>query len=274
MHQRKTREGIELACSQLFILRLHFAGVTGLYRFVAQGNGERGCALKHIELPGLLRDLGNHLNTRRTGTDYRDPFAREGWLLCWPAAGEVLLAGEIIQPVEPGLDGCRDQARSHNAKSCRHAFAGICLDQPTLGTLIKMRGGDAGFKLNIASQIEALCDVVGVALYLRLTGIALAPVPLLFEFFGEGVGVLDALNIHTSTGVAIPVPGATLALSNLITLNGEATLPCAIDHIEAGKTRADNDHIDIFNVGGGGHCDLLFRHRFRCDTIPAPERCV
>ena len=137
-----------------------------------------------------------------------------------------------------------------------------------------MSRSDAGFKLNVASQIKALCDMVGVAFYLRLTGVALAPVPLLFELFGERIGVLDAFNIHAGAGVAIPVPGATLAFSNLITLNAEATLACAINHVEAGKTRADNDHIELFNVGGGGHCDSLFRHRFRGDTIPAPERRV
>ena len=116
--------------------------------------------------------------------------------------------------------------------------------------------------------------MVGVALYLRLTGIALAPVPLLFELFGERIGVLDAFNIDTGTGVAIPVSGATLARSNLIALNAETTLPCAIDHVEASKARPNNHHVDVFNVGGGGHCDVLFPASLGGDTIPAPEHSV
>ena len=137
-----------------------------------------------------------------------------------------------------------------------------------------MSCGDPSLKLDIAPQIKALCNVVGVALYLRLTGVSLAPVPLLFEFFRERIGVLDAFNIHAGTGVAVPVPGATLALSNLITLDAEATLPCAIDHVEAGKARPNNNHVDVFNVGGGGHWDVLFPASLKGDTIPAPRHSV
>ena len=121
-----------------------------------------------------------------------------------------------------------------------------------------MSCGDPSLKLNIASQIKALCDVVGVAFYLRLAGVALAPVPLLFELFRERIGVLDAFNIHAGARVAIPIPGAALALPNLITLNAESTLSRAIDHVEAGKACADNDHIELFYVRGGSHCDSLF----------------
>ena len=88
-----------------------------------------------------------------------------------------------------------------------------------------MSCGDPSLKFNIASQIKALCDVVGVAFYLRLTGVALSPVPLLFELFRERLGVLGAFDIDAGTGVAIPIPGATIARSNLITLNAETTLP-------------------------------------------------
>ena len=123
----------------------------GIYRSIAQRNGEGRCALKHIELSGLLSDFGDHLNARGARADYRDQFTREGGLFCWPAAGEVLLAGEVIQPFEARFDGCRDKARRHDAKSCRYALAGIRFNLPALGALIKMGGGDAGVKLNVAS---------------------------------------------------------------------------------------------------------------------------
>ena len=48
----------------------------GFYRSVAQRNRRTVCA-KHIELSGLLRDFGDHLNARGAGADYRDLFTRE-----------------------------------------------------------------------------------------------------------------------------------------------------------------------------------------------------
>ncbi len=88
-------------------------------------------------------------------------------------------------------------------------------------------------------------------------------------------GALDAFNIHAGAvaAVPVPVPGATLALSYLITLNAEATPPCAINHVEACKTRAGNDHVDVFDTGGG-HCDVLVPAPVGGDTIPAPRHSV
>ena len=78
----------------------HFAGVTGLYRPIVQGDGEGGCALEHKELPGLLRDFGDHLNARGARANDGNPFTFEVWLIVGPAAGEILLAGKGLQTLD------------------------------------------------------------------------------------------------------------------------------------------------------------------------------
>ncbi len=89
----------------------------------------------------------------------------------------------------------------------------------------------------------------------------------------RAAGALDAFNIHAGGGAAVPVPGATLALSYLITLNAEATPPCEINDVEVCETRAGNDHVDVFDTGGG-HCDVLVPAPVGGDTIPAPRHSV
>ena len=99
--------------------------------------------------------------------------------------------------------------------------------------------------------------MVGVSLNFGLTRVAFAPVPLLLQFSRERIRVFDAFNIDSGARVSIPIPGAAHALTHLVTLNAEATLPRAIDHVQASEPGADDDHVDLL-LSTCGHDESRF----------------
>jgi hypothetical protein len=65
-----------------------------------------------------------------------------------------------------------------------------------------------GLELDVAPQVVAVGDVVGVFQDLGLGGVALGPLPFLLELGRELVGILHALDVAARAGIAVPVPGA------------------------------------------------------------------
>ncbi len=71
---------------------------------------------------------------------------------------------------------------------------------------MKFRRLNARIKLNIATQIEPVSDMVGVSQNLGLRRIALAPLPFLLQLFRKRIGILHALDVAARAGITIPVP--------------------------------------------------------------------
>ena len=69
---------------------------------VVRRDGEVRGALEDRELAGLAGDERDGLDARRTGSDDRDPLAREVGTLVRPAAGEVDLPGETAGAFDVG----------------------------------------------------------------------------------------------------------------------------------------------------------------------------
>src|SRR5262249_13554256 len=103
---------------------------------------------------------------------------------------------------------------------------------------------DAGVEHDLAAQVEAIGDVVGVSENFRLRRIFFRPVPFLVQLFRERERVLQALDVAAGSGIAIPVPRSADAAAGLVDPCGESELPQSMQHVQAGKTRADHDGIE------------------------------
>src|SRR5262249_32792032 len=92
-------------------------------------------------------------------------------------------------------------------------------------------------------QVEAVGDVVGVFQDLGLRRIALAPAPFLLQLVRERIGILHALDVAARAGIAVPVPGASDARTLLEDTGRKAKPAQPMQHVHAGKARADHDDI-------------------------------
>ena len=102
--------------------------------------------------------------------------------------------------------------------------------------------------------------MVGVGQDFRLRRVFFRPVPLLVELFGERKRILHALDVAARAGIAVPVPGAADTAAGFIDPGMEAEAAKAVQHVQAGKARADNDGIIdraglrlVVTIGGAGH---------------------
>src|SRR5262249_40975224 len=117
-----------------------------------------------------------------------------------------------------------------------------------VGDLVERRLGDARLELDVAAQVEAVGDMVGVFQDLGLRRIALGPFPILLELARELVGVLHALDVAARTRIAVPVPGAADALAGFDNARGEARLAQPVEHVHASEARAHNHRIEVHRI--------------------------
>jgi hypothetical protein len=178
----------------------------GRGRAVVRRDGEVRGALEDRELAGLAGDERDGLDARRTGSDDRDPLAREVSTLVRPAAGEVDLPGETAGAVDVGRLGHRQAASGHDVVPAPHLPAAAGRDHPLFPRFIPAGGGDGGGKLDVRAQPVAVGHEPEVIQDLRLRGVLLRPRPLLLQFRVEAVGVVRGGNVTASPGIAVPVP--------------------------------------------------------------------
>lgn len=70
-------------------------------------------------------------------------------------------------------------------------------------------------ELDVPVQIELVSHEIEMALVFRQTRKMLAPVPLLENLIGKGVGVGIALRVETVAGIAVSVPSTANAATGL-----------------------------------------------------------
>ncbi len=159
------------------------------HRAVARWDAEVRRALEHAKLCRLLRDHRHRLDRRRTRADHADAQSGEVDSLVRPMASVIGLASEALDAWEIG-QACGGQAAGgHDAVARGHLVAAIGADVPPMRRAVEPRRRHAGVEPDVASQVKAVGDVIGVAQDLRLRGKQLAPPPLLLEFRRERVGV-------------------------------------------------------------------------------------
>src|SRR5579863_2829457 len=75
--------------------------------------------------------------------------------------------------------------------------------------------------------------MVDVAQNLRLGAVSFGPMPFLLQRVGEGIGVFEAFDIATASGIAVPVPGAAHPAAGFESAQVEAEPAQAMDRVEA-----------------------------------------
>ncbi len=124
--------------------------------------------------------------------------------------------------------------RSPRSVRMFHRFAG----------LVETRRRHARLKLDVAAKIEPLRDVIEIAQYLRLGRVSFGPLPVALKFVRERVGVLQAFDVTTRAGIAVPKPRAADAAAGLVDPRRKAQPAQAVQHVEPGETRTDDHGID------------------------------
>ena len=171
------------------------------------GDAEVGGALEDGDGLGLLRDDGDGLDAGGAGADDADALAGEVDAFVGPFAGVDPVAFEGVEAGEVWEAGDGEAAGAHDAEARGEAVALVGFDVPAGGGVVVVGCGDAGFELHAAAEIEFVCDEAGVFEDFGLGGVALAPVPFLLDFVGEGELVGEAFDVAPGAGVAVPVPG-------------------------------------------------------------------
>ena len=207
-------------------------------------------ALEDVEVLRLLGDDRDRLDGRRAGADDPDPPTAEVDRIVRPLSGVVARSGERFQPFDARRVGDRKAARRHDAVSSQNPFAGADSKRPARGRLLPGRGEHPGAEPDVAPQIEPVRDVVRVAQDLRLSGVALGPLPLLLQCGVELERVLHALDVAAGAGIPVPVPGASHAVRPFVHAGSEPQSAQPVQHVEPGEACADDGHVDAVVTSG------------------------
>ena len=117
---------------------------------------------------------------------------------------------------------------------------------PSTGCFVVNSALDPRLEADVAPQIESIGDVLGVTKNLGLSGVLLAPFPLLLEVGIEGVGVVDTAYVAPSPWIAIPVPGAP-DVGRCFEYDGVETLAAEqVQQVHPCETSSDNNNVHFF----------------------------
>ena len=208
---------------------------------------------------GFLRDFGNSLDTRGTGTNYTNTFARKRHFLVWPATSVIALAGKVIDARVVGSVGDKQRADRADQKLRRGGLIGAGFNGPSLGAFIVTRIAYPGLELDILLQVKALGDVFEVSKHRRSRGLGFGPLPFINELLGERIGVEGAAR-RIDPGPRIPVvpPGASYAAGAIECADVEPHLVTqVVQRVHAAKARTNDYGVVLCRVRS--HLAFLFR---------------
>jgi hypothetical protein len=200
--------------------------------------------LEHRQAGGDLGQVGNDLDTRRARADHPDPLGGEVDRLSWPLPGVVPPAGEVAEPGDWRDVGGGEESGGHDHETGGHALADGGDDGPAAGGVVEGDGGDRGIEGDVRAQVEPVGDVVDVAEHLGLGRELLAPLPLLFEFGGERVRVVEARDVAAGARVAVPVPRAAYTIARFEDPGRQAELLQPVEHVQPRQPGADHHGVD------------------------------
>src|SRR6185295_3289855 len=178
-------------------------------------------------------------------TDDADPLAREVDALVRPVARVEHAASKCVAAREVRDVRRRQAPGRHDAEPGRDPLTVGGLHPPAIRGLVEDGGPNARVQLDVPAEVEAVDDVVDVLHDLGLRRVALAPLPLLLELFGELVGILHALDVAAGAGIAIPEPRAADAASGLEDARREPEAAEPVQHAHAGEPGAHDHRIEV-----------------------------
>ena len=154
----------------------------------------------------------------------------------------------------PGKSGTRGVERlpgRHDDEGGADGVALVRRDRPEIASAVEAGREDARVERHVLAQVEAVGNVLDVLEDLRLSAVALGPVPLLLQLGRERVGVLEALDVAATARIAIPVPGAAEPGPRLECMRLEAELSHLVERVEATEAAADDDDVEVRARGAG-----------------------
>ena len=233
------------ALAHLGIVRLDLGDIGRVERLVVRRHGVVGGALEHRQMPGLLGHDRDRLDGGRARADDAHGLAREVDALMRPVAGMVGRPPELGEAVDLRRVGRGQATHGGDDEARRQPVALVRLDAPHVGSLVEHGGGNPGLELDVATQVEAVGDVIGIAQDFGLGRVALRPFPFLLQLGRELVGVLHALHVAARAGITVPIPGAADALPGLDDTCAKPLLAQPVQHIHAAEACADDHRIEI-----------------------------
>ena len=180
----------------------------GRERCIARRHGIVRGALEDGQVVSFGSDHGDGLNAGRAGTDLADALAGEIDAFVRPLAGVVPVALEVIAAGNVRHIGGREAADGGDQIFRREAPTVLRRDMPAVGSVVVVAARNGGVEADITFEIELVGNEVEVAADFGMAGIALGPLPFLYDFFVERVPVGVAFAVAAGARVAVPVPGA------------------------------------------------------------------
>ena len=202
-------------------------------------------ALEDGQLAGGLGDLLNGLYAGGAGADHGDALAFEADRPMRPGAGVVGLALEVVDAVNGGHHRFCEYADRGDQKTALNLSSFLGLDLPDIVVVVEMRRPHRAVEIHVAAQIELVGDEVAVAQGFGLGREMLRPFPFLKQFLGEGIAVAVAFGIEARARIAVPVPGTADIGTRLDHARRHAELAQAVQHVHAGDSGPDDDHVVI-----------------------------
>ena len=205
------------------------------------------CAVRweNEDMLGLLGQLGNHLHAAGAGADHTDALVGDLDSPRGPAGSVVLRARERVGAPDPRLVDLGKTASSGHQVMGGDRRAPRGADDPPVPALVEAGLLDTGVELDVATQVEAVSDVVEVPLQLGLGGVPLAPVPLLLELLGKRVAVVPALHVAPGPGIAVPVPRPPDTSTLLEHPHRQAEPAQPVQRVQPGRAGADDHHVEV-----------------------------
>lgn len=128
-------------------------------------------------------------------------------------------------------------------------------DRPGVVRVVVGGGRDTVAEADVTANVEAVGHEADVALHLLLAGVALGPVPFLFDL-REGEAVRPAFTVGPGARVPVPVPGAADVGSRFERDGGQSEFLQFDEHAHTGEAGTDDQGIGV----GARRRLVLIRH--------------
>ena len=141
--------------------------------------------LEDGEVIGLGGDRRCGLDAARARADEPDALPREVDALPRPRRREVHVTFEGVETRDVGRDRGRQASDRGDEEARRHRVVVVGADLPAVRDVVERGRSHAGGELDVASEIEAIGDVVEVPLDFGLLRVPTRPLPLVAPARGE-----------------------------------------------------------------------------------------
>ena len=233
---------------------------------VVRRRGVRRGPLEHGQPGGLLGNDRDRLDPGRAGADDGDPLAADVDGLMWPNGRVVGRSAERVDAVDLWQLRRRQAAGRHQQELRRHLVAVVGRHDPVTRPFLEHRRVDARLETDVAAEVEAIGDMVGVAKDLRLRRVALRPVPLLFQLWRERVRVVERLDVAARPGIAVPPPRPADVAGGLEDADGKSQTAKSVQGVHPAEPGADDDR--VIPVHG---TSLALARSIPPECLPQPE---